>query len=410
MTAPQLTRSLPFLALLNVATLSHTYWSNVHNPALTQYRLAQLAPLEVNNSLLGVFGACGLLVATLAQPIIGALSDRTQSPFGRRAPYLLIGAVGVTSMAIAIRYAPTLPLLFVAVLFNQWFSNTIHASYHALIPDYVPDRQKGVSSGIKAVLELIAVILGGVAVNQFLAKEQLSELILATAIIVIGSVLVTVSLLVRTPIDPPPPTANTQSRKLSISPALRYWVINRYLFWVALIGFRQFMVGYLRDVWGLSNSAALALVGEFIILLGIGVLLSVIPAGWLSDRIGRRPLITLAGLAAAVGVFGVLSIREVTLLRIIAVGVGAGAGMYFSANWALITTLVPPREAALYLGIANIATTFGSATGQLSGLLIDAVNRGGGDGYTVVFGLAGLFFVLSGAAIWGIQEPARFTD
>jgi hypothetical protein len=75
-------------------------------------------------------------------------------------------------------------------------------------------------------------------------------------------------------------------------------------------------------------------------------------------------------------------------------------------NWALVTVLVPAAEAALFLGIANAATTLGSITGQLGGPLVDTVNRVTGtvNGYFLLFGLAGLFFLLSAAAISRIQE------
>ena len=47
--------------------------------------------------------------------------------------------------------------------------------------------------------------------------------------------------------------------------------------------------------------------------------------------------------------------------------IGAGAGIFYTANWALGTELVPQAEAARYLGIANIATAGGSGIARLLG-------------------------------------------
>ena len=55
--------------------------------------------------------------------------------------------------------------------------------------------------------------------------------------------------------------------------------------------------------------------------------------------------------------------------------VGLGVGIFISANWALVTDIVPNEEAARYLGMANIATAGGSGLGRLLGaLLIDLLS------------------------------------
>ena len=59
-----------------------------------------IAPEEFKNSYLAALGISGLLMAALVQPAIGRISDRTQSPWGRRVPYILWGsafaAIGLT--------------------------------------------------------------------------------------------------------------------------------------------------------------------------------------------------------------------------------------------------------------------------------------------------------------------------
>jgi len=52
-------------------------------------------------------------------------------------------------------------------------------------------------------------------------------------------------------------------------------------------------------------------------------------------------------------------------------GVGLGVGTLISANWALVTDIVPREEAARYLGIADIATAGSSGLARfLGGALI----------------------------------------
>jgi MFS family permease len=406
-----------FLFILNLAAFGYSAWANINNPNLTQAKLTQLAPPEWNNTLLGLFGVAGLVVATVAQPVLGRLSDRTQSRLGRRAPFLIAGAVGCAAMVLIMVTTQSLWVLLAAVLLNQVFSNTIQGPYQALIPDQVSARQQGLAAGLKTLVELLGVITSGIVVGQLLAKERLELTILVTWVILLVPTLITAF---RVPdIAPPPhepekiplprPPFRVFVRDLVYNPIhqnLRWWLLNRYLFWSGLIALRQFVINYLKDVWGFSNAQALAINGEFTILLGIGVLLITIPAGLLSDRVGRIRLIALSCVVAAVGVVILLLTRDISVLRVVAVLVGAGAGMYFSTNWALVTSLVPSAEAALYLGIANVATTFGSATGQIGGPIIDLINQSSNShvGYTLLFALAGLFFILSSIVVLQIRE------
>lgn len=406
-------RSIPFLIALNVATFGVTFWGSVTNPGFYQFKLERLAAHDVINTLLGLFASSGLIVATVAQPFMGALSDRTRSRFGRRAPYLIVGALGVSLAAFAIAGANSLLILLSAILFGQLASNTVQGPWQALSPDQVPDEQKGLSAGFKTVFDLLAVLASGFVISGLLAKEQT----VAVALILSGTILITalitaVSAPDRGAVETAAPTTQLfDALRRFVLPDyrnLRWWFLNRLLFWAGLTALRQFIISYLQDVGGYPNNAAISLSGEFTILLGVGTVIITLPAGFLSDRVGRKGLIALSCFIAFIGSLALLFAREAGALRLVAIVAGAGVGMYFSINWALVTALVPTRDAALFLGIANIATTLGGLLGQLGGPLIDGVNKAtvSVNGYFVLFGLAALFFLLSAGAITRIDEGA----
>ena len=64
--------------------------------------------LGANESTLPLLWLAGPMTGLLVQPIIGALSDRTLSPRGRRTPYFLIGAVICSISLLAMPFSPTL--------------------------------------------------------------------------------------------------------------------------------------------------------------------------------------------------------------------------------------------------------------------------------------------------------------
>jgi MFS family permease len=184
-------------------------------------------------------------------------------------------------------------------------------------------------------------------------------------------------------------------------------MVNRFLFWAAAISIRTFLLNYMQDVLNLSPAETQALSSRIILLLGAGVFLLVLPAGAIADRIGRRPLLVVAGLLAAAGAILFVFLRDVNLLFLAGGLIAAGAGIFTSASWALVTDIVPKGEGALYLGLANVATVLGSMSGRLGGPLIDGLNGLTGtttSGYMLVFGLAALFFAGSSLSVLKIQE------
>lgn len=159
--APRPHRPFHFLLTLNTTVFGLTLWSRITNPNLYQYKLESLVPHGEVNTWLSICAALALIVATVAQPLIDLASDRTRSRFSRRAPYLIGGLVGVVAALIAIAVAPTITLLVLAIMFGQIASNAIQGPWQALIPDQLPDTQKGAAAGFKTIFERFGVIVSG---------------------------------------------------------------------------------------------------------------------------------------------------------------------------------------------------------------------------------------------------------
>ena len=110
-----------------------------------------------------------------------------------------------------------------------------------------------------------------------------------------------------------------------------------------------------------------------------------------------------------------LAVRNLPALSACGVLIGVGIGVFLSANWAWVTDIVPPAEAARYLGVANVATAAGSGASRLlGGAVIDRVNSlfsSGTAGYLLVYALAATAFLLSIATVLprriGLSESAE---
>ncbi len=118
--------------------------------------------------------APGLVVALLSNPFFGLRSDRTRNRFGRRRPYIVIGTLINVGGILVMAFAPDLfvqehsgnliaPSLFVLTfgyIIVQFGSNAAQAPFHALLPDLVPQEQRGVASGIMGLAYWLGTITG----------------------------------------------------------------------------------------------------------------------------------------------------------------------------------------------------------------------------------------------------------
>jgi MFS family permease len=151
---------------------------------------------------------------------------------------------------------------------------------------------------------------------------------------------------------------------------------------------------------------------NLMITVGISLLLSVYPAGLLSDKLGRQPLIVLSG---AIGIFGLLVLYfSPTYFGVLVCGalLGIATGSFLSTNWALATDLALSGEEARYLGLTNLATAGAGALSRLAGPMIDFLNSRHVDlGYSTMLVLCITYFIIGSVLVMLIRRvSSNVTD
>jgi MFS family permease len=195
-------------------------------------------------------------------------------------------------------------------------------------------------------------------------------------------------------------------------PSFTWWVINRLAFLVGAFNISTFAVYFIQARLGFEGEAAAGPATLLMMVVGIFILVSTLPSGWLADRFGRKLLVAISGVLAAVGTVIALSFPSMILLYTGGSLIGIATGLFFSANWALGTDLVPKDEAARYLGISNLAGAGAGAVGAyIGGPIADyftlALPDLPGVGYILLFSIYGSMFLLSVFALPWIKEQPR---
>ncbi|WP_299027182.1 MFS transporter [uncultured Thermanaerothrix sp.] len=194
-------------------------------------------------------------------------------------------------------------------------------------------------------------------------------------------------------------------RDWNLAPSFPWWVVNRLAYLVGSTNLATFLLYFLQERFAeFQGERAAAPAASIVMVVGIFILLTTLPSGWLSDRLGKRPILVLAGSLAALGTLLVVWAPNLTLLRVSGAILGAATGLFYAANWALGTEIVPSDQAGRFLGLSNLAGAGAGAIGAyIGGPVADAV------GYTALmltFGILFLFSILALARIRPSQSAA----
>ena len=88
-------------------------------------------------------GIAGPLTGLVVQPLIGVMSDRTLSRFGRRTPFFLIGAIMCSAGLFLMPFSQSLIMAFSILFLLDVGNNVTMEPYRAYVNDRLPAAQRG---------------------------------------------------------------------------------------------------------------------------------------------------------------------------------------------------------------------------------------------------------------------------
>lgn len=408
-------KEIPISRLFAIASLSFalTLVTNILDPAIFGHKILKIAQANQHNTILGFSTFMGSLASIVVLPIIGVLSDHTKSKLGRRMPYFIIGTIFLIFAMYIIAASSSVISFGLGVVLYYIASNVIDGPWMALFPNLIPNSIRGQASGIKALLDITALIIGRQTAGNIMGNvDSLGETAVYYSIAIPSTVLI-LSLLItwniikdknQFPSELPPLTiknifGDIINIDLKAYPSFKWWFANRFFFWAAFNILGTFLLFFTMDVIGLKEAEAQKYLGTLTSIIGGGILFIAIPAGKLADTIGRKPLVMISGILAGLGTFSILLTTNLQLLIVSGGLIGVAAGIFISSNFALLTDIVPKDEAGKYMGVAMIASAGGSAIARLiGGIIIDPINNFNNNqssGYIALYSIASVFYFFS---------------
>jgi len=374
----------------------------------------QVAAIDPQNKVgnLAIVSAVAFGLTLFAQPLVGALSDRTRSPLGRRVPWALLGAV-VSASALAVLGNATSILIVGAVWAVALFAlNAVDISISAAVPDRIPARHW------PAALAVIGVgTVAGSAIATVIStamRTQFSTVYAFAGVALVGFTVI-YAVVYREPSSRDrnvvPLTTRGLVARLCIyprdHPAFAWAFAARFLFILGYSLVYTFQLYLVTDLLDLGDNEAARTLGAMTVVATVGVLLGIVGGGWWANRTGkRRSLLVFACVLLIVALLAPVVSSTPAAMMIFSLVKGVAFGIYLPVGSAVANSVLPDRDssAGKDLGVFNIATNAAQAAAPaLAGVIVGSFAN-----YTAVLVCAVVIVIVSGLAVRRLPDSTNY--
>lgn len=369
-------------------------------------KIQQIAPNQ-KVQIVALLATIAMIVATVANIIEGALSDRTTSRWGKRNPWIFLGMITTLICFYFLTKVTTITGIIINWSLFQVALNMMVAPLVAFIADKAPKKYRGAISAFYGVGMNI-----GTPVGTMIASQYITNINNGIYIFMVFEVIFTMMGLL---LIGDSSNKGEKVEKLHGAELLEAFIFpirgDIKDFYLAVFGkllfvSAQFVItGYqlyiFTDYMNLSSENATRNLSVMsIILLITGVSFAII-GGPLADRFHSLKLLVAAStVAMGIGV-AIPAIDPAPWTMFVYAGLsGAAMGMYNSVDQALNVSVLPnPNNAAKDLGIVNLANSLGQVFGPIVASVIIGVS-----GYRMMFPAACLMCLVGAVLILMIKK------
>lgn len=378
------------------------------------YVTMQLKAQEINPddpaSIIATVLPIGALGALFANPLAGALSDRTRTRWGRRRPWLVGGVLAFLGSLVWLGFSNDVLMLTLGWLLCQIAANAVFAALTASFADNVPFVQRGTASSVIALSQNLAVLAG--TYLAVVLVGDLPMLFIAPGIFAVVLVLVYAFICK----DELPDYELKKFTFLNLissfwtnpfkNPDFGFAWWSRFLIIFATFMFTTYRLLYMQDHIGMGAVEATQAVAFGVLLYTIALLLSSAFSGWASDKLGRRKIFVGGSTALfAVGLILLVTTDTLFMFYVAEIVMGFAYGIYAAVDTALIVDVLPNADRPdKDLGVVNIANALPqSLAPAFAGFLLGIGGVGSGNYVLMLWG-AGIIGILGALAIIPIKR------
>jgi len=376
-----------------------------------------LKDFALSSFVIGIVMVIDNIFAILLLPYLGALSDKTRTRWGRRKPYLMIGAPLGAFFFVLIPIARahgTLALLMGTIIFMNFSMALFRSPVIAFMPDITPSSRRSQANGIIN-------FMGGLGtLFVYFAGKILYDINYALPFYVGGVFMLIATLLVVLLVPEPKEYTIPAKEKIPLGEVLRktssesfgelienlkeiiaaheksllFILLSIFLWFIGFNALETFFTSYAKYYLGISESTGALILG----FVALGFLIFAVPAGFIGAKIGRRKTMTMGliiiAVAVLIGLYLGIAMKESSMLVpvysvIFFIG-GIGWGMVNVNSLPMVVDMTSEEKLGGYTGLYYFSSQAANIVAPpLAGIFIDW------SGYNSLLIFAAVFFILS---------------
>ncbi|BCW62849.1 MFS transporter [Arthrobacter sp. StoSoilB22] len=338
------------------------------NAVLLPARIEMIDP-DSKIAVVAMLATSGVLVATIANVLFGALSDMTRSRFGRRTPWMIFGSVGASASLALVAGSTTIPMMVFGWCLFQFFLNAVIAPLIAMLPDRVPKARRGTMSALYGLGQLLGIaVMGQITAPRFLTDPTTGMYIFAGLMLLAGPFVALIAPEASNRHQPREPFTSKvllAAFAFPVRESRDYYLVffGRVLNIVGTYVVTGYQLYIIKDYLGASTQEAASIMPLLGIISLFGSVFVGTAIGPISDRLKRRKVFIIgASVLMAFGAGFLFFVQAPWAILVYGVANSIGGGIYNSIEQAVSTEVLPAGDrAAKDLGFLNVAATGGQA-------------------------------------------------
>ncbi len=371
---------------------------------------------KLGETVTGILMALDNVLALLLLPFFGALSDKTNTPLGKRTPFIILGTIAaVITMTLLPKAADmeSLPLYLIALGIVLLAMGSYRSPTVALMPDITP---KPLRSKANAIINLMGAIGGIYAlfaikllIKKVEGRDDYTSVFLAVSAIMVFAVAVLVitirekklALQVNNAEEEPEPIweekEDSHSKEfMGMSKDVRksffFILASIFLWFFAYNAVTTAYSRYAEVVWKLESGG---FVNALLVATGAAIV-SYIPIGFISSRFGRKKTI-IGGIVLMTASYlcGTLFVNYSSWVNVVFAFTGIGWAAISVNSYPMVVEMCKGGDVGKYTGIYYMFSMSSQIiTPIVSGALLEHVSYRILFPYAVIFSLASLITML----------------
>lgn len=383
-----MTYAKPQLSFWQILNMNVGFFGIQFSFGLQQANMSPIyAYLGADEASLPLLWLAGPMTGLLVQPIVGAMSDRTVSRWGRRTPYFLIGALFCSLGLLAMPYSATLWMAASLLWILDAANNVTMEPYRAYVSDRLDKAQHSLGflsqSAFTGLAQTLAYLAPSLLVFLGMGKDVVNANHIPQITVVafgIGALLSFTTVYWSVKAVPELPLSADEMDALRRQPrgamaTLRDIVsafrdmptTMRQLWWMKLFQWYGMMCYWIyivpalaRTVFDTSDPTSAGFreagllngqIGGFYNFVAFLSAFAMVP---FTRRLGAKPVHATCLVLAGLGMWAIPSIHSPHWLFVPMLGIGLAWASIMGNPYVLLAGSIPPERAGVYMGIFNM--------------------------------------------------------